>query len=98
MLSGVLCTAGVVRSTGFAAGPPAVESLVSDLDPHRDDNNSRTVELRAEYSSVSQGASWYRDEFNAIGAGDRVRETSGKKKNSDEFLFFLFKILVRNAF
>lgn len=66
MLTGVLCTVGVVRSTGFAARPPAVESLVSDLDPHRDDINARSVELRLEHTGVSQGASWYRDEFDGI--------------------------------
>lgn len=60
MISGVLCSFGFISSTSLVNGTPTVESLIPDLDPHRNNNNSWTVGLCFEHSDTSQGASRYR--------------------------------------
>lgn len=53
---GMLCTLGLTCSTSFAISTSTVESVVPDLDPHRNNNNTWTDELCLEHSSLSQGS------------------------------------------
>lgn len=60
MLLGVLRSFGFIRSTSLVVGASTVESLIPNLDPHRNNNNYWTFGLCLKHSSVSQSASRYR--------------------------------------
>lgn len=57
---GVLCTFGFTGTTSLAISTPTAESLVPDLDSHRDRIDARAVKLCFQHSGVPQGASRYR--------------------------------------